>query len=145
MARDALKTVQRLRQIELDNARTDLQRLQAAADEARMRERAATIAIQTEMNAAARLSADDATVEAFGAWLPTGRAAVIRAQAQLARLEQDISQARAILNLARAGAEAVEKMIAERALLATELGHRKQQAALDEAAARGRPKFLSGD
>lgn len=145
MARDALKTVQRLRQIELDDARAALQRLQAAADEARMRERAATIAIQTEMNAAARLSADDATVEAFGAWLPTGRAAVIRAQAQLARLEQETSQARAILNLARAGAEAVEKMIAERALLATDLGNRKHQAILDEAGARRSPKFLSDD
>jgi hypothetical protein len=145
MARDALKTVHRLRQMEMDAARAELQRLEAAVDEARMRERAATIAIQTEMNAAARLSADDATVEAFGAWLPTGRAAVIRAQAQLVRLEQETAQGRAILNLARAGAEAVEKMMAERALLAREAIDRKQQATLDEAAARGRPSFLSGD
>ena len=145
MPRDPLKTVHRLRQMEVDGARAELQRLGALVHQARMTERAATIAIQTEMNAAARLCADDATVEAFGAWLPTGRAAVIRAQAQLGRVEQDTAQARAILNLARAGAEAVEKLMAEREVLAIEAAGRKQQAALDDAASRSRKRFLSGD
>jgi flagellar FliJ protein len=145
MARDPLKIVFGLRKIEVDRARAELQHLQAVVQEARMTERAATIAIQTEMKAAARLSADDATVEAFGAWLPTGRAAVIRAQAQLARLEQEAAQARAVLNVARAGAEAVEKLMEEHALLATEVAARKQQAILDEAASRSRPKFSRDD
>ena len=145
MPRDALKTVHRLREMEVDGARSALLRLEALAHEARMAERAATITIQTEMNAAARLGADDATVEAFGAWLPTGRAAVIRAQAQLARLEQDTAQARAILNLARSGAEAVEKLMAEREMLATEAAARRQQAALDEAALRRQKPFSSDD
>ena len=145
MPRDALKTVHRLREMEVDGARSALLRLEALAHEARMTERAATITIQTEMNAAARLGAEDAAVEAFGAWLPTGRAAVIRAQAQLARLEQDTAQARAILNLARSGAESVEKLMAERAALATEAAGHRQQAALDEAASRSQKRFLPGD
>lgn len=145
MRRDALKTVHRLREIEVDGARAALLRLEALAHEARMTERAATITIQTEMNAAARLGADDATVEAFGAWLPTGRAAVIRAQTQLARLEQDTAQARAVLNLARSGAEAVAKLMAERAILATEAAGRLLQADLDEAASRRQQPFSSDD
>ena len=145
MARDSLKTVLQLRQMDVDAARTELMRLESLAHDARMTERAATLAIQTEMNAAARLHADDATVEAFGAWLPTGRAAVTRAQAQLGRFEQDAAQARAALNLTRAAAEAVEKLIAERVVLASEHEMRRQQAVLDEAAARTRPRQLSGE
>jgi flagellar biosynthesis chaperone FliJ len=143
MARDSLKTVMQLRQIDVDGARAELMRLESLAHDARMKERAAVLAIQTEMNAAARLHADDATVEAFGAWLPTGRAAVTRARAQLGRFEQDAAQARATLNLARAGAEAVEKLMAEREKLASEHEMRRQQALLDEAAARARPRLFS--
>lgn len=145
MARDSLKTVLQLRQMDVDAARAELVQLESQAHDARMRERAALLAIQTEMTAAARLHADDATVEAFGAWLPTGRAAVTRAQAQLSRFEQDAAQARAALNLARAGAEAVEKLIEERGKQAAEQQMRRQQNVLDEAAARARPRQLSGE
>lgn len=145
MERNSLKAVLQLRQMEVDAARLELIRIESLAHGARMIERAAVLAIQTEMNAAARLHADDATVEAFGAWLPTGRAAVVRAQAQLGRCEQDAARARASLNLTRAGAEAVEKLIAERELLASGIQMRRQQAMLDEVAGRARPRRHSSE
>jgi hypothetical protein len=136
MPRSSLKTLQQLRKMEVDKASAELVRLENAADTARMAERAATNAIQTEMSAASRLSAGDGAVEAFGAWLPVGRAAVTRAQALLSRSEQQALQARAVLTLARAGAEAVDKLLAERAVLENDAANRKQQAIIDESAAR---------
>jgi flagellar biosynthesis chaperone FliJ len=136
MPRNSLKTLQQLRKMQVDKASAELVRLENSADKARWAERAATAVIQTEMSAASRLSADDGAVEAFGAWLPVGRAAVARAQALLSLSEQNALQARAVLTLARAGAEAVDKLMAERAVLENEEANRKQQAVIDESAAR---------
>jgi flagellar export protein FliJ len=140
MARDPLQTVLRLRRMDLDSCRAELVHKDTRAHEAAIVVQAAEARIQAEMAAASRLSASDAAVEAFGAWLPKGREAVAHAIAVLERAQQDAAQARALLNLARAAAEAVERMLEQKAVDATREELRVQQVSLDEVGLRQRPK-----
>lgn len=140
MARDRLRIVLRLREMEVDDARTELVRRETRVHAAAVAAHEAEAAIQSEMTAAARLSADDAAVEAFGAWLPSGRRAVLEAQAVLSRAQGESAQARARLNVARAAAEAVKTLIADRDAEASREVLRREQIDLDEAGARAGPK-----
>lgn len=139
MAGDSLRTVLRLRTMEVDASRAELAAREARAHEATLALHEAETAIQCEMAAASRVNADDGVVEAFIAWLPTGRAAVTRAKALLSRAQEEAAQARAMLNLARAAAEAVEKLIEKRDEERAAEALRKQQLVLDEAGLRPRP------
>lgn len=140
MARDPLQTVLQLRRNDVDAARAALMECESQAQSASQAEKEALATIQSEMQAAAALSADDAVVEAFGAWLPLGRAAVSRASATLARAEDDATQARAVLNLARAAAEAVEKLIEKRDEEVAREALRREQIVLDEVSQRQTPR-----
>jgi flagellar export protein FliJ len=142
MAKDKLHTVLRLRRQEVDACRAELVLRETRAHAAAIALHEAEETIQAEMAAATRLSADDAAVEAFGAWLPKGRNAVARADTTLARAQDEAVQARAHLNLARASAEAVEKLLEKKAEAASQEALRKQQHVLDEIGQRPRPRLL---
>jgi flagellar FliJ protein len=142
MTRDPLLTVLRLRRMEVDAARAELVLRETRAHEAAIMAHEAEATIQAEMQAATRLTADDAAVEAFGAWLPKGREAVARAEALLLRAQAEAAQARARLNLARAAAEAVEKLLEKKAAAAEKEALRRQQIVLDELGQRPRLRLV---
>lgn len=104
----------------------------ARADCAASAEQLARAAIATEMQSALALSTDDAAVDAFAMWLPRGRAAVARACHELEAAQDEITQVRAALSLARAAAEAVDQLIEARNATALMELQRKQQIELDD-------------
>jgi flagellar biosynthesis chaperone FliJ len=143
MSRDPLKTVLRLCRMEVDASRAELVEREARAHEASQVLHEAEAAIQFEMATASRLSGDDSVVEAFIAWLPTGRSDVTRAKALLSRAQEESAQARARLNLGRAAVEAVEKLLEKRTEEEAKEALRRQQLVLDEAGQRPRANVLS--
>ncbi len=140
MARSPLQTLLRLRHTEVDAARAELMACEMRVQNAALAEQAARAAIVSEMAVASTLTSTDAAVEAFGAWLPIGRAAVTRAEATLSRSEDEAVQSRACLNLARAAAEAVEKLLEKQAEEAAKEALRREQVILDEAGQRPRQR-----
>jgi hypothetical protein len=136
MRPDPLPTLLRLRQMEMDAARAELLPAEAQLADAGRAVQAAEQAIRREMAAASMVDCDDATVEAFAKWLPTGRASVARAKALRTRAEDSTLQARTMFNLARTAYEAVEKLIAEKRNLVLRASERHEQAGLDEVASQ---------
>ena len=136
---DALRTLVRLRQGTVGEAKRLLATCLEAETRARNAAAEAERRIAREAEAACRLEAGDAAVESFAAWLPVGRHAVEAARRAEEASRSDTERARAAMVLARTGAEAAEKLLAKReAELAAE-AQRKAQLALDELA-RGRPR-----
>jgi hypothetical protein len=129
----ALRTLLRIRRLDLDAAQQALASCVAAEHEAVGQERAAEAAIQREFDAAAAIDAPDAAVEAFAAWLPRGRAAVARAAEAHRHAAAATTQARASLALARAAVESTEQLLEARAQAARVEAEQKLQATLDEA------------
>lgn len=132
MRPESLRTLLRLRGIARDEARRVLdvavsrQALaQAAADAAEQE-----IARETEL--ACNLAADDAAVEAFGAWLAGARQRAAAARDAAERTEAETARARAALTLARAGLEAAEALDSDRAAQEAEATARREQHALDD-------------
>lgn len=132
MARDPLAALLRLRSLEVAAARRDLAERLAGLSAAEQRAAAAAAAIQAEANS-------EATREAphlYSAWLPRGRAAEERAAGD-ARLAAQASEiARQNLAETRAGERAVEWLREQRLIEERQRAARREQAALDEAAAR---------
>jgi hypothetical protein len=127
-----LAVMARMRHLVLEEARQNLAAcLQAeAAAEAAAREEDASIA--REHRLATEPETDDALVEAYAAWLPTGRARRDQARAAAERATAVAAQARAQLNAARAAAEAVARRIAAAEAAEAEAAGKREQAALDE-------------
>jgi len=132
MPRDVLQSVLRLRRLAhgeavraLSSALSQETHAQSAAD-AVERE----IARETEI--ACNLAADDAAVEAYGAWLTGARHRAEVARAAAERAEAETARSRAALNLARAGLEAAEALAADRAAQDAEAETRREQHALDD-------------
>lgn len=140
---DRLRMLMRLRKSEVDTARTALAARLEEAGAARSRAQEAEAAIAREFEAASRLDADDAAVDALAAWLPRGRAAAAVARGQADRAEAEVVQARAMLTLARSAAEAVQALIEAETAIATRQAAAREQAVLDEAA-RHREPFAPG-
>ena len=108
------------------------------ADEFRTRQlaEAADAQLCRERDFATNLAAGDGAVEAYAAWLPTGRK-----QAQLAweaheRASANVALARASLTLAHAAAEAVAGFLDRRAMAEKQHDDRVLQSALDEIGGR---------
>lgn len=138
MARDPLPTLLRLRRLAHDEARR-------ALAEAVAREAAATAIadaidreIGREIKLASSLDADDAAVERFGLWLTGARQRAAAARANAERSESDTARARAAMNLARAGVEAMESLAADRAAADHDMRMRREQHALDDLTQRKR-------
>lgn len=136
MRRDPLQAVQRLRRLEVDAARALLIEADQAAQQATRRMQEATAAIQAEMDLASCLDAEDGMVEAFGAWLATGRRTVAEAMAEMARAQASAAQARARMTIARTAAEAVETLLEQKAQAAATEQLSQEQQILDEAGLR---------
>lgn len=136
MTRDALETLARLRHSVCEDARRALAACLEAEDAAGKALHGAEDAIFREQDAAGALDASDGAVEAFAAWLPVGRRAVVEAREADARAGAATVQARAVLAVARASAEAADRLLASRAAEREAEAARRAQAALDEAAAR---------
>lgn len=132
MPRDVLPSLIRLRRLARDETRRALtaavQReglAHAAANDAERE-----IARETEL--ACNLEADDAAVEAFGAWLAGARQRAELARGTAERAEADTARARAALSLARAGLEVAEALASGRAAREAEAEARREQHALDD-------------
>lgn len=133
---DTLRTLVRMRQATVGEAKRLLATSLEAETLARNAAAEAERRIGREADAACRIEAGDAAVEAFAAWLPVGRQQVEQARRAEASSQSATERARAALVLARTAAEAAEKLLAKReAELAAE-AQRKAQLVLDELARR---------
>jgi hypothetical protein len=137
-----LEVMSRMRRLVVEDARQHLAGCLAAETSAAAARHEAASALAREHDAATDPDATDQAVEAYAAWLPRGRARLDVAEAALSRAEAASGQARAQLGAARAAEEAVQRRVAAvRAAERAEVLFR-DQAALDEAAARTRRATL---
>lgn len=134
----ALRTALRQRQAAVERARADLLRAVADETDAAAAVSVAQAQIESEAAAAAALDADDAAVDAFGAWLPRGRLLAARARDILHAAGATVTVARAVLAAARVAEASVERAIAEHAERERTRQARIEQTALDESG--GRPR-----
>ena len=138
MPHDALPALARVRRLAQDEALAALTRAldaEAAADAAAKR---AEQEIAAETVAAAALEGGDSVVEAFAAWLPGARHRAAQARAACERAGAETARARAVLAMARAAAEAITTLIAERAAHRSAAEAARAQLDLEDAA-RNRP------
>ena len=143
MAADPLESLLKLRRLEVDDARRSLADSQAVERAASDAAEDAIRALADEADAATRLQADDAAVDAFAAWLPVGRAAQETAETALLTAKAHSAAARAALALSRAALRAVEVLIAEHAAERQAAMQQQEQHRLDEIG--GRPAAAAGD
>ena len=133
---DTLQTVMRIRKLVVHEAKRALAEALVAEDAARSQADNAEAQIGIEGEIAADLNSGDGAVEAFAAWLPTGRSIAARTRAAHEQTLLEVARARAGLSAARAAAEAAETLKERRdAEAAVEVG-RRDQAALDEIASQ---------
>lgn len=132
----ALQAALRVRRLAVAAAQRNLSDAILAESAAADADAAAGSAVAREIAIASQISAGDAAVESLAAWLPRGRAAQRAAGEALAEASARTGQARAILAAAR-GAEAAVELLIEKNRLAREAdAARRDQSAIDEAAAR---------
>ena len=129
---DTLRTLLKVRRLDVDAARRGLAECLAIEDEARGASMAAEQAIAQEALAATALAADDAAVEAFAAWLPVGRRQLDRTRHAETLAANATERARAVTSLARAAAEAAQALLERREAEAEREAQRKAQLELDE-------------
>ncbi len=136
MKRDPLRTMLRVRQSTLDEARkavADAYRLERDASD---RTEAASAALEQEMRTAMSLAGGDEAVETFARWLPVGRRALKQAHDAQREATATLDQARAVLALARSGVRTVESLIEQRHAEQQLEDNRRDQRVLDEAGNR---------
>jgi flagellar biosynthesis chaperone FliJ len=136
MSTDPVSTLCRLRHNICEEARRTLASCLAAEDSARIALRVAEQAIWHEQEEASRIDTSDGAVEAFAAWLPRGRQNVADAREAHERALAATAQARAVLAVARANLEAVERLAAEQQRQRAAQAAKREQDTLDEAANR---------
>ena len=136
MTQDPLESLLRLRRLAVDEARRGLADCLRAESQAAEALAALEAAIERETDVAADLSAGDAEVEAFAAWLRRMRPKQQAAHAAEAQAEAATAQGRAILAAARAAVSAVEDMLAEHTAERKAEAQRQAQHEIDEAVQR---------
>ncbi len=137
MPRDPLDTLARVRRMSHEEALAALALVLQAEEEADGLAKQAERTIAAETFAAGALDGDDGVVEAFAAWLPGARQRAALARGACERAQADVSRARAVLAMTRAGVEAVATLLDEQASRRAAVAARQEQHALDDAA-RGR-------
>jgi flagellar biosynthesis chaperone FliJ len=145
MARDPLESVLRIRRMTVDDARRALAQSLRHEEVARHRAEAAEALIYREGEIAADLSVGDGAVEAYAAWLPTGRALLQVARAAHEQCSSDVAIARAALTIARAASEAASNLLARRVAEQNILLERRSQNLMDEVASRQREDGVPTD
>ncbi len=138
MPRDPLDALVRVRQIALDEARRALAVCLAAEDAAETARVRSEAAITQERDAAERLDAGDAAVEAFAAWLPIARERLRQTIAAYERSLAETARARAVATLAQSAHEAAEDALARKREAERVTRQGQEQLALEEAARRPR-------
>jgi flagellar biosynthesis chaperone FliJ len=140
MARDPLQVLARLRGISLDQARRALaDRLrEEAAAEARRDGIAATIVREAQMQE--RQAVESRTVDAYAAWVGRMRDAQHDAQTVVQACTAATGEARTSLSEARAGTRVLEAAMARTRETRRAAAVRREQEALDEAAAWNKRK-----
>jgi hypothetical protein len=135
MARDPLQVLARLRDIALDQARRALaDRLrEEAAAEARSDGIAATIVREARLQE--RQALENRTVDAYASWAGRMRDVQHEAQATVQACGVATGEARTSLSEARAGTRAIEAAMARARDVRQAAAARREQQALDEAAA----------
>jgi len=137
MPRDPLDILARVRRMSHEEALAALALVLQAEEEADDLAKQAERTIAAETFAAGALDGDDGVVEAFAAWLPGARQRAAQARGACERAQADVSRARAVLAMTRAGVEAVATLLDEQASRRAAAAARQEQHALDDAA-RGR-------
>ncbi len=133
---DPLEQLVRLRRAAVDEARRSLGECLRVESEASAAVIAIETAIQRETEVASSLTAGDAEVEAFAAWLRRIRPKQQAALAAEAEAEATTARARVVLAAARAGLRAAEEMLEKRAAAEHAAEERKAQGEIDEVAGR---------
>jgi hypothetical protein len=136
MSRDPLEALLRLRRMTADEARRGLAECLRIESETVAAVAAIKASIARETEAATSLAADDAEVEAFGAWLRRMRPVQRAAIAAKEDAETATVRARTVLGAARAAVRAAEDMLEKRAAAAQAAAEHKAQGEIDEAALR---------
>ena len=136
MRRDQLLKLLQLRRMEVNAARAELLAAEVTAREARQAVRDAQSMLRHEMAAACSVAADDGAAEAFAKWLPIGRAAQTRAEAQLQRVEENLFRIRTAFNLSSSAAESVEMLINDQHTTQIRAEQAAEQLHLDEISLR---------
>jgi hypothetical protein len=134
VARDKLDVLLRVRRVVEDEAKRALVARLNEETAARRQLQMAEARLRHERDIATDPGQSDGTVEAYIAWLPTGRRDVAAAQAAHDEAAAKVTLARAELSLAHAAAEAADEFIEQRMAQAATAVARKSQAALDEIA-----------
>ncbi len=134
MPRDPLDTLARVRRMSHEEALAALALVLQAEEEADDLAKQAERTIAAETFAAGALDGDDGVVEAFAAWLPGARQRAAQARGACERAQADVSRARAVLAMTRAGVEAVATLLDEQASRRAAAAARQEQHALDDAA-----------
>jgi flagellar biosynthesis chaperone FliJ len=136
LSRDPLDFLLRLRIAAKDEAKRAFAAGLVEEAKARQLLEAAEGRILQERDIATSVTQGDAAVEAYVAWLPTGRSHAKAAQDAYDRAVVTVTLARAALNVTHAAAEAAATFIERRAEAAQAVAARQTQAKLDEIAAR---------
>jgi flagellar export protein FliJ len=136
MTPDPLESLLRLRRLAVDDARRGLADCLRAESHAAQAVAEIEAAIEHETDVAVSLTAGDAEVEAFAAWLRHIRPKQHAAHAAEAEAEAATAQGRAVLAAARAAVRAVEAMLEKHAAEQTHEAERRDQRAIDEVAQR---------
>ena len=138
MRDETLQALLRVRHLASDEARRTLSEALARETLAQEAADAMEREIARETALACSLDADDAVVEAFGAWLPGARARAEASRSAADRAAAETARARAGLKLARSGLEAAEALAAEHLAAKKEADARHEQHSLDDLAQRQR-------
>jgi flagellar export protein FliJ len=134
MKQDPLEALLRLRQVLVDQSRRDLAECLRAEGEAETALATIAASIEHEAEVVTDLTAGDAEVEAFAAWLRRMRPRQQEAQRTAEQAAADTAAARAALAMAQSAARVVEEMLAHHADAARAEAERAAQRELDEMA-----------
>ena len=132
MRNDSIETVARLRRLAQDDARQALSRATAAEQAAATRAKQADQHILNEADTASSITADDAMVHSFAAWLPGARLRAVALRAACEHASAEVDRLRAVLTASRIASESVEALLAQRAAARGAAHARHAQAELDE-------------
>lgn len=135
---DTLSALLKLRRIAVEESKRGLAVSIARETEAQARAAEADRRLEEEAEAAMDLAADDNIVEAYARWLPIGRRAADAAQLALEDAISATAHARATLDAARAAEKAALEALEKATEMQEAAADKKNQMALDEAAARQR-------
>lgn len=137
MKPDSLEQLARVRRMTLDQALGALAEALRRDAEAEQAVQTIEAAIVRETERAGDVDADDAVVEAFGAWFGRIRKELEQAVAGRERAQGETARCRALVAAAQAAFEAVTTVQSRRDEAAVAAEQRREQHLLDEFAGRG--------